>query len=102
LGQDSKDDEEYYDMAAAICRKMIKRNPANKVAKERLALIYYNLTSSYFLKEYYFNLAYKIVEELLMEDPQNGVGIVLMCRKYYSSEDWEDLLKLGKKGYELG
>lgn len=101
LGRDSKDDEEYYDMAAAICRKMIKRNPTNKVAKERLALIYYNLTSSHFT-DYYIKLAYKIVEELLMEDPQNGVGIVLMCRKYYSSEDWNDLLKWGKKGYELG
>ena len=101
LGRDSKDDEEYYDMAAAICRKMIKRNPTNKVAKERLALIYYNLTSSHFT-DYYIKLAYKIVEELLMEDPQNGVGIVLMCRKYYSSEDWDDLLMWGKKGYELG
>lgn len=94
LGHDSKTDNKYYDLAEEVCLKMLKKDPANKVALDRIARVYYNTEK--------LDKAYKIGEQLLIEDPQNGLGIDLMCRKSYYSQDWNNLLKWGKKGYELG
>lgn len=89
-----KKSDEFYHFSEEVCLKMLKKNPSNKVALSRIARVYFN-TGLY-------EKAYKIGEQLLIDDPQNSLGIDLMCRKYYYLEDWDNLVKWGRKGYELG
>lgn len=91
---ENKNENHYYEIAEEICLKLLEKNPSNNMALRNIARVYYNT------KQY--DKAYKIGEQLLMINPQNGFAIDLMCRRSAELEDWGALLKWGKKGYELG
>ncbi len=78
----------------AACEDILKVNPKNLDAQKRLIKQYYNTDD--------MDNAYKWVASVLMESPNDDLCIDAMCRKACNDEDWSNLTKWGKKGYDLG
>lgn len=87
------DDESYYEESKKVVNELLKDNPNDIDALERLAAIYNNLDQ--------MDECYKIAEQLLFICPDNKEGLYYMCRKSYEKKDWNSLEKWGKKGYNL-
>ena len=77
--------------AISLCKKRIKKDPNDTIALSYLGRCLYNSDSK--------EESYEVAERLLFLEPNNPLGIDLMCRMAAHSEQWSALEKWGEKGY---
>lgn len=78
-----------YHKAIQVLNRVLNKTPSDIESLRTLTLSY--------LWTNELQRAYRTAEQLLYNDPNDDVGLNLMCIKYYNLKEWNNLLKWGEK-----
>lgn len=81
-----------YDQAVALCDIALSISPDHLYSMKVKGFAYYYLDS--------IDKAYSVAEQILLNTPNDLTGLILMSYISYDKQDWRNLLKWSKKGYD--
>lgn len=94
FNQAAENNKDYsYEKVIELCNINLKNAPDHFLSLSYKCFSYYQIDS--------LDKAYNTAELILLNDPNNYIGLTLMCDIVYQQNDSKSLIKWSKKGYEL-